>query len=145
MAFSNDTYVLTAAGPKPIRSIGVGQTLLTVSLNDYVNGKPSLMKYQVEEVFKQEGTFSTMLLNGLKCTIDTLWAAGDGFTSSLDVGSCATVMISNSQLRPLLAHKGIGSVEKSIHHLHVKDALTYLVANNIFGPWYLVHNRESND
>jgi len=140
--FSSDTFVLSPTGPKPISSLTVGNEVLTISESDFKNGNQTISTHTVKEVFKHKADSIDMInLNGIKTTPTHPWASGTSFTSAELLENCITVSQFNSKISEAHAIKTSAARETEVYNLHVNDAFTYLVANNRFGPWYLVHNK----
>ena len=140
--FSGDTYVLTNGGPKHISTLTTGTILLTVSEDNFKAGNHTLLPYIIETVFThRDGPFQMVNVNGIKTTPDHPWASEGTFLKAEEMSTCVTVAPATSKVTIAPVMRTKEAQEAVVYNLEVAKAATYLVANNIFGPWYLVHNK----
>ena len=138
--FSGSTYVYTSSGPKRIDAMQEGKYVLTISEEDFKAGKATMLPYPVETVLIHEGSFKMVAINGVKSTLEHPWASEGGFVDASELTSCVNVLPTASKMASFPITKEATDSENVVYNLHIGGANTYLVANNVFGPWYLVHN-----
>ncbi len=143
--FIGNTYVLTVDGPKKIEDIKVGDFVITVSDKEFEAGRFELMaKKVINKLVHSEKMYETVNLNGIITTPEHPWATSDyKFTEVSEMGDKTKVMsvdLTNKTIVPVSAILTPDTPLSTVFNLSVEDTRTFLVAPNMFGPWYLVHN-----
>lgn len=138
------TYIMTADGPKRIEHIKVGDFILTASDMEFEAGKFSLLTKRVSSLIHMSELHGTRNINGILSTYDQEWATIDSkFIKTRELTDSSLIISIDLLTGAALSVYAIinpGLPVTKTHAIRIEDTHTYLLAPNMFGPWYLVHD-----